>query len=338
MDKEYKCPICGINIKKGNGHHIKKCIDSYVSCMTDEYKKQLYNLYYEEGYSMVEMSDVLGFKYNLTEKILKKIGINRRTLKEASNLERRTKKIEETNLKNSGCRHNFCKNSPYRRKWEEKMFEEEGIINVFQRKEVKEKIRDTLLKKYGKEGIYYNRSKGAYIEYYIEKYGEEEGIKKFNAVQKAKSDSSKRETYIEKYGEEKWEERLKKIIKGFKHNNGLNEKCASILKKQNITFEREFYLKDNKHSYFYDFKINSLLIELNGVYWHCSPKKYKENDIVKFPLGRTIIAKEKWEQDKVKMQVATKNGYDIVVIWEDEFSEEKLLNILKEHNYGNSKN
>ena len=77
-----------------------------------------------------------------------------------------------------------------------------------------------------------------------------------------------------------------------------------------------------------------MLIELNGVYWHCSPKRYKPNDLVKFPNNHFILAKDKWEYDKQKCLFAESKGYKIITIWEDEFCEEKLLKILKKYNYG----
>jgi hypothetical protein len=54
-------------------------------------------------------------------------------------------------LQTCGTTHNFCKDSSSRKKWEEKLLNEEGIINVWQRKDVKEKSKQTLLKNYGVE-------------------------------------------------------------------------------------------------------------------------------------------------------------------------------------------
>ena len=52
-----------------------------------------------------------------------------------------------------GTPHNFCKNSKSRKKWEQKLLDEEGIINVFQRKSVKEQIKETISKRYSDELI-----------------------------------------------------------------------------------------------------------------------------------------------------------------------------------------
>jgi hypothetical protein len=54
-------------------------------------------------------------------------------------------------LESCGTPHNFSKNSSSRKKWEEKLFQNSGITNVFQLNSVKEKSKKTLLKKFGVE-------------------------------------------------------------------------------------------------------------------------------------------------------------------------------------------
>lgn len=333
------CPICGETIKKGNGHHIKKCVNKYVSELTDEKINEIKRLYIEEGYSMVEMSEYMGFKYSLTEKILKRLGLERRRIKDAARQSRCREKYKETCLKNFGVEHNFSKDCSSRKAWEKRLYEEEGIVNVFQRESVKKKIRETMLEKYGEEGVFENRRKGNFIEYYIEKYGEEKGREYFEWVMKRKREANEMEYFKETYGdewEEKWENHLQKMRKACKNNNGLNNKCEKILIENNIKYEKEYPLFSNEHSYYYDFKIGNLIIELNGIYWHCSPKKYKPNDLVKFPNNKFIKASDKWEYDKTKCEYAKMKGFNVIVIWEDEFNEERLLNIIKENTNGES--
>jgi hypothetical protein len=55
---------------------------------------------------------------------------------------------KNTNLKNNGAEHNFSKHSKSRKDWEHEMLLTEGISNVFQRKEVKDKIIKTCYEKY----------------------------------------------------------------------------------------------------------------------------------------------------------------------------------------------
>lgn len=339
-DKKFICPICGAEIKRGDGHHIKSCVDTYVNNLTLEKKEEIINLY-NSGYSMVDMSKHLGFKYSLTEKILKRLNLYRRSIKDATSQQRRKDKYRTTCMEHFGTPHNFSKECSSRKEWEKRLFEEEGITNVFQRESVKEKIKNTMFEKYGEEGWFENRRKGNFIEYYIEKYGEEKGKEYFQWVQNRKKTANTKEFFMEKYGDEwetKWDEHLDKQKVAFTHNCGLNDKCEEMLKKHEIIYEREFKIKSEKHHYFYDFIVGNLIIELYGVYWHCSPKKYKPNDLVKFPNNKFIKAIDKWDYDKEKNDFAKSIGYKVIVIWEDEFNEETLLKILNTYNNGKDKN
>ena len=78
----------------------------------------------------------------------------------------------------------------------------------------------------------------------------------------------------------------------------------------------------------------NLLIEYNGDYWHCNPKKYNADY---FNHKKNKTAKEIWEYDSEKLYLAEKNGYNCKVIWESDYKKNK--NIIKEiiKNYGEPK-
>lgn len=59
---------------------------------------------------------------------------------------------KETYLKSCGAEHNFCKNSENRILWEDRIFLESGVTNIFQLDTVKEKCKKTLYERYG---VYY---------------------------------------------------------------------------------------------------------------------------------------------------------------------------------------
>ena len=69
----------------------------------------------------------------------------------------------------------------------------------------------------------------------------------------------------------------------------------------------------------------NLLIEYNGDYWHCNPKKYNSTYYNK-KKGKT--AKEIWEYDKNKLDLAKKYNYNCFVIWESDYKKNK--NIIRE--------
>ena len=338
MGNKIKCPYCGELFDRSNPHHTKKCLAEFIKNLTDEQKEDFRKSYIDEGLSLPDMVKKYSLPYRHFQKILPAIGIILRNVKEANNMSGKKEKYEKSMIEHFGCKHNFMKNCISRKEWEKRLYEEEGITNVFQRKEVIEKIKSTMLEKYGEDGIYYNRTKGSTLEYWIEKLGKEEGIKHFNEICYEKGKANTYNYYIEMYGEEegtkKWQEKMLAICGAY--NNGLNDNCAKLLDKNNIKYNREFkIIKENGRFYSYDFKINNLLIELNGIYWHCSPKRYQPNDLVRFPNNHFILAKDKWEYDKQKCLFAESKGYKIVTIWEDEFCERKLLQTLKEYKYGN---
>lgn len=57
------------------------------------------------------------------------------------------------------------------------------------------------------------------------------------------------------------------------------------------------------------------VIEIYGDYWHCNPKFYQANQIVKFP-GRECTAKEIWDKDEKRIKEIEAEGYKMITIWE----------------------
>ena len=337
------CPYCDEKIKKGNQWHVKQCRRKFLEDLPEKVKQKMINDYEKEGLSLVQMSKKYELPYSQLQRILSSLGVKLRKLKEAVNMPKRKEQYTQTMLKNYGTTHNFNKDCESRKKWEKRLFEEEGITNVFQRKAVINKIKETMTERYGEEGIYYNRAKGNTLEYWIDKLGEEKGIKKFNEINYGKGNSNRYEYYIEKYGDIEGQIQWKKRIEQLSHNKftyqiGLNKLCYEILDKNSIIYEKEFKIyKESTHRYYsFDVKIENLLIELNGVYWHCSPKKYKPNDLVRFPGNHYIKAKDKWEYDRIKKETAEQKGYIVETIWEDEFNETKLLEIINKYKDENS--
>ena len=72
----------------------------------------------------------------------------------------------------------------------------------------------------------------------------------------------------------------------------------------------DFVIKDNKK-----------IIEFNGDRFHANPALYKANDI---PLSfLKLYAAEIWENEKIKIEKAKNNGYNIKVVWESEYLNNK---------------
>ena len=120
-------------------------------------------------------------------------------------------------------------------------------------------------------------------------------------------------------------------IKGYIRSKAEDE-LINILKNKNILVEPNYLLEGK----IFDLYIPSfnLLIEYNGDYWHCNPKKYDANY---FNIKKNKTAKELWEYDANKLYLAKKNAYNCEVIWETEYKNNKyiILDLIDKYNIKN---
>jgi very-short-patch-repair endonuclease len=165
------------------------------------------------------------------------------------------------------------------------------------------------VEKYGKEGSSkwkkYNKSKAHTVDNYIKKYGENDGIKKYKQFYE-----NSHKYFYSKISEEMFVEIEK----------SLNIECKIYYAKN----EFGKYNTDSKKYNFYDFVIEDLkiCIEFNGDVFHGNPKLYKETDYPN-PFNKKLSAKELWEADKIKNNFLKKLGYNVIVIWEKDYLENK---------------
>ena len=347
MDNRYLiCPFCGEKYDFCS-RHTKYC-EKREEFIEKNFNEMI-TLYIKDEYSLVMLSKKYNIPYSLVVSIFKEKDVKMRSLKESVNTKTRKENYTSTCMKHWGTPHNFSKNCSSRIKWENEILKNEGIVNVFQRESVKNKIKKTLNERYTKEEIYKIRTKGSTLSYWIEKLGEEEGLLHYQDICYKKGVHNKLSFLIEKYGEEKGEllykKRISRILRTGMYSN-LNKRIKSILEENNINFEDEFtisYLNERKEKryYSYDFKIGNILLEINGDYWHCNPLFYKENDIMLFPGNNFKKVKDVWKHDNNKVKCAIDNGYAIYTIWENEINKKnnnEVFNLIKDIIYGKSKN
>lgn len=87
------------------------------------------------------------------------------------------------------------------------------------------------------------------------------------------------------------------------------------------THNGEFTIKNPKGGIFvYDFADlkSKKIIEYNGDMFHANPKKYNYDDIPN-PFKKNKKASEIWEYDKIKINVANENNFDVLTIWDSEY-------------------
>ena len=119
-------------------------------------------------------------------------------------------------------------------------------------------------------------------------------------------------------------------------------KIKNLLLQNNIEFSTQYEILVDRSNPFsrtkllYDFYIPSknLLIECNGSYWHCDPRFFQSEQIVKFP-GGTYKSSDIWARDKFKLDFACDKGYSVHTIWEFDINNnienvtKTLLKIIK---------
>lgn len=159
-------------------------------------------------------------------------------------------------------------------------------------------------------------------EYFIERYGEIDGEKKYNQICQFKTHNI--ENYTRLYGDNAIEK-----LKEFHHSNSsaFRSKSADIFldivdnlltpeEKEHTYREYVVYSKKHNKIFIYDWvntKLN-LAIEYNGVYYHAKPDLYMNDDCLIF--GKTIY--EIWERDYTKMKVlfSERTVQDYKIVWQ----------------------
>lgn len=159
-----------------------------------------------------------------------------------------------------------------------------------------------------------------------------EHMKKFNPSKGKKEKPGVREkvkqTLMKKYGVENAYELAKHTSLSRPHKEILEYLTANT----KHTILSDFPIHINSKCYKVDILIKELntIIEFNGTYWHCDPRFYNENY---FHKRKQLHAKEIWELDKIRIENLNSLGYNVKIIWEFDYMENKqniLLEMLHE--------
>lgn len=189
---------------------------------------------------------------------------------------------------------------------------------------------------------------------FIRIYGANEGIKRWEKFKEKNAHSNSKEFYIEKYG---YEDGISKFNdKIVKMRNGLNSIGVASKMSLNIfnpiaqfLIDHGYFLNDDffygidgssefsigKDLRLYDFVVIplKLIIEFNGSHVHPSKDKLTESEWLEWKNPFTDqTADEKYEYDQNKIIFARNNGFDVVEVWDyDDVFEtiEMLKNIIK---------
>lgn len=220
---------------------------------------------------------------------------------------------EKSYIKSCNAKHNFSKNSKSRLKFEKELFENEGVINNFQRKEIINVIQE---KRNGKIDIIKEKQK---LTINLKLQNDPLFYKK--RAEKSKLTKKKNGTL---------NNTLKAIGKSSKESLKVFDPLIDfIIKKTNIKLEDIYIGTNNKNEYFlsngnhifylYDFTILSkkLIIEYNGIAWHPNPNWNKNllNEW-KHPFTKET-SEEIMSKNNKKIEFATNKGFKVLQIWND---------------------
>jgi len=209
----------------------------------------------------------------------------------------------------------------------------------------------------------FNSSRSITLKKCIERYGEEEGIKRWEHYCERQSYTNTKEYFVEKYGEidglnryldvnrrkniydpvvmsermgievdQAKEIIINRLVKSDKiYGSDLEREFTNLLeesfgKLDYITYRNPYGKWSHLLNKFvlFDIKHGNCVIEFNGDYWHANPKIYRDDAIIR---GRTSV--EIQEHDRKKIQTAIDCGFRVYVVWENEFKSNKLETIQR---------
>jgi len=209
-----------------------------------------------------------------------------------------------------------------------------GKVLEFAKEATKDIIHTTSIEYYLNKGLSQEEAERALktrqstftLEKCIEKWGPEEGIKKFNERQ------------------EKWLNSIWKNAKyGYSHiSQELFKAIEEELPGNYLYGSKNYELKLESESgisyYLYDFTDidNKKIIEYHGDLFHANPKLFEANDNP-MPYKKDLKSIDIWKKDQSKEKTAKINGYEYLVIWDSDFMNkekkkeviEKCINFLK---------
>lgn len=176
----------------------------------------------------------------------------------------------------------------------------------------------------------YNKSRSVTLDNLTNRHGKEKGTQVYNAyVEKQRVAGITREYFVETYGEKDGMEKYVNMliaksttggfIKASKRSNDFLDKFENDINCQTSNREFPLYDYDSDVAFVYDFVDHDLklCIEFNGVYWHMKPSMYESYDV---NSTKSMKASQIWERDATKKVAFLKQhpDYQYVTVWEDD--------------------
>ena len=273
---------------------------------------KLKNLYLNTDLNLKEISTELDVSFTIVKKWIKYLDIHR-TPEHEMRVQKRKYKIRENNL-----------------------IEKYGVNNVAKLPEVKEKQKQNALNQWQNRSV---EDKNSLVEKVLNTKQIRYGDKSYNNISKCK------QTKLERYGDENYNNQIKNNETRSKNrtsgkSNAENQLFESLISKYGEhNIQRQYKTSDTSRLH-YDFKINNLLLELNGLFWH-NYRPYSNTDKDKqeyYSLKQRggvykAIAKH-WKYDDVrKLNYCINNNTNFLAIYFDTLPE-NILELIEKHKIG----
>jgi very-short-patch-repair endonuclease len=356
-----QCYLCKEEISPNHlGQHLKKCkkekglnisynelkYNQFKYVYNVDFKKIIQREYIFNEKSILDISSEYNISYNHLLFLIEYFGFKRRTLKEEANSKKTREKYKNTCVKKYGV-ENISKLNEIKEKKRKTFIKNYGVDNIFKEKKFKDWIKENNFA-WSSLTIEENKKRIEKQTISIKKFWNNlenkeyvESIKKENKEKYLKFLDNLSEEELKIYNKKKiqwWydltdEQKSELFSKRTRKFSGLETKISEALSLLNISHTRQKFIKNK--SFDIHLMNTKILLEINGDYWHANPLMYDKKDKIKYP-GKIVTAKDVWEYDLLKKQIAENEGYTVIYIWESEMNGDlkelvwQKLNLLRE--------
>ena len=184
----------------------------------------------------------------------------------------------------------------------------------------------------------YNKSRAVTLDNMIKRYGVQDGLFHWNQYVERQRYTCTLEYFIEKYGDTIGTEKYNDFVEKRNTSNRLFGPSAISLEmfdkliknyKNNIVYydENEYSVHTNKlclyHVDYYDKTLN-IIIEFYGDFFHLNPKIY-DADFIQFKHHeKAILAKNRWQHDKERIDdIQQTLNCKVIIVWESTYRNDK---------------
>lgn len=184
----------------------------------------------------------------------------------------------------------------------------------------------------------YNKSRAVTLDNMIKRYGVQDGLFHWNQYVERQRYTCTLEYFIEKYGDTIGTEKYNDFVEKRNTSNRLFGPSAISLEmfdkliknyKNNIVYydENEYSVHTNKlclyHVDYYDETLN-IVIEFYGDFFHLNPKIY-DADFIQFKHHeKAILAKNRWQHDKERIDdIQQTLNCKVIIVWESTYKNDK---------------